>query len=100
MNREAIISQTIEDIIKQYPNSTQDQQRIFRSGFKQGAKWADENPILYNDEKYHPVKVKDLDELNRKAKAYDEMISIITGYEDDFEGYINYLRNCRDEMIN
>lgn len=71
MNSEAIILQTVEN----------------------------ENSNICNDEKYHTITVKDLDELRRKAKAYDEMISIITGYGDDFEGYINYLRNCRDEMI-
>lgn len=42
--------------------------------FEEGAKWADEHPNLYSDEKYHTVKVKDLDELNRKAKAYDKLI--------------------------
>ena len=39
-----------------------------------GAKWADEHPNLYNDEKYHTIKVSCLDELDRKAKLYDEFI--------------------------
>lgn len=39
--------------------------------FINGAKWADEHPNLYNDEKYHTVKVSCLDELNRKAELYD-----------------------------
>lgn len=39
-----------------------------------GAKWADEHPNLYNDEKYHTVKVSCLDELNRKAALYDAFI--------------------------
>lgn len=40
----------------------------------EGIKWADEHPNLYNDEKYHTVKVSCLDELNRKAKLYDEFL--------------------------
>lgn len=43
----------------------------YEEGFIEGAKWADANPNLYNDEKYHTVKVSCLDELNRKAKLYD-----------------------------
>lgn len=39
-----------------------------------GAKWADEHPNLYNDEKYHTVKVSCLDELNRKAALYDTFL--------------------------
>jgi hypothetical protein len=42
--------------------------------FEEGAKWADANPNLYNDEKYHTVKVSCLDELNRKAKLYDTFL--------------------------
>jgi hypothetical protein len=45
-----------------------------RVGFIEGAKWSDANPNLYNDEKYHTVKVSCLDELNRKAKLYDEFL--------------------------
>ena len=37
----------------------------------EGIDWADANPNLYNDEKYHTVKVSCLDELNRKAASYD-----------------------------
>lgn len=40
----------------------------------EGAKWADEHPNLYNDEKYHTVKVSCLDELNRKAVLYDAFL--------------------------
>jgi hypothetical protein len=46
----------------------------YEEGFIEGAKWADEHPNLYNDEKYHTVKVSCLDELNRKAKLYDEFL--------------------------
>jgi hypothetical protein len=42
--------------------------------FEEGAKWADEHPNLYNDEKYHTVKVSCLDELNRKAALYDTLL--------------------------
>ena len=39
-----------------------------------GIKWADEHPNLYNDEKYHTVKVSCLDELYRKAEMYDTFL--------------------------
>jgi hypothetical protein len=42
--------------------------------FEEGAKWADEHPNLYNNEKYHTVKVSCLDELARKAALYDEFL--------------------------
>lgn len=42
--------------------------------FEEGAKWADANPNLYNDEKYHTVKVSCLDELNKKAVLYDAFL--------------------------
>ena len=40
----------------------------------EGIEWADEHPNLYNDEKYHTVKVSCLDELNRKAVLYDTFL--------------------------
>lgn len=40
----------------------------------EGIEWADEHPNLYNNEKYHTVKVSCLDELNRKAVLYDEFL--------------------------
>ena len=51
--------------------------RYDEKSFKEGAKWADENPNLYNDEKYQTVKVSCLDELNRKAQLYDDSIKSI-----------------------
>ena len=62
----------------------------------EGIDWADANPNLYNDEKYHTVKVSCLDELNRKAASYDtfldkacklleKMIEEVT-YYDTLEG--------------
>ena len=47
---------------------------IERIAFIEGAKWADKNPNLYNDVKYHTVKVSCLDELNRKAVLYDKFL--------------------------
>lgn len=40
----------------------------------EGIKWADEHPNLYNDEKYHTVRVSDLDKLYRKAEMYDTFL--------------------------
>ena len=45
-----------------------------KSAFIEGVKWADEHPNLYNDEKYHTVKVSCLDELNRKSVLYDAFL--------------------------
>lgn len=42
--------------------------------FYYGAKWADEHPNLYNDEKYHTVKVSYLDELVRNTVLYEEFL--------------------------
>lgn len=49
----------------------------YQSLFIEGAKWADEHLNLYNDEKYHTVRVSDLDELHRKANLYDEFINVL-----------------------
>ena len=40
----------------------------------EGIKWADEHPNLYNDEKYHTVRVSCLDELYRKSELYDAFL--------------------------
>ena len=40
----------------------------------EGIKWADEHPNLYNDEKYHTVRVSCLDALYRKAEMYDTFL--------------------------
>ena len=47
---------------------------LVEKAFIEGAKWADEHPNLYNNEKYHTVKVSCLDELNRKAVLYDAFL--------------------------
>jgi hypothetical protein len=57
-----------EEILKQV---IKEKSPELQAGFISGANWADANPNLYNDEKYHTVKVSCLDELNRKAKLYD-----------------------------
>lgn len=46
----------------------------------EGIKWADEHPNLYNDEKYHTVKVSCLDELYRKSELYDTLLEKVCKY--------------------
>jgi hypothetical protein len=66
----------------------------------EGIKWADEHPNLYNDEKYHTVKVSCLDELNRKAKLYDEFLEKVCDWLDDnWYNYCCYTTFNGDLMI-
>jgi hypothetical protein len=68
---------TREEQIENFANSQVDCEFFDESLYKGiiiGAKWADEHPNLYNDEKYHTVKVSCLDELNRKAVLYDTFL--------------------------
>lgn len=58
----------------------QSNHRYDEKSFKEGIEWADEHPNLYNDEKYHTVKVSCLDELNRKAQLYDEFLKKACDY--------------------
>jgi hypothetical protein len=51
-----------------------DDKTFIEKAFIEGANWADEHPNLYNNEKYHTVKVSCLDELARKAALYDEFL--------------------------
>lgn len=51
--------------------------------FYYGAKWAYEHPNLYNDEKYHTVKVSCLDELYRKSALYDAFLEKACKYLDN-----------------
>lgn len=51
--------------------------------FIEGVKWADEHPNLYNDEKYHTVKVSCLDELYRKSELYDAFLEKVCKYLDN-----------------
>lgn len=57
--------------------------------FEEGAKWADEHPNLYNDEKYHTVKVSDLDRLYKKLESYEKYFDIackwLEGVDFEFE---------------
>ena len=53
--------------------------------FYYGAKWADEHPHLYSDEKYHTVQVSCLDELYRKAELYDAFLEKACGWLKDWD---------------
>lgn len=57
----------------------------FTIGFECGAKWADEHPNLYNDEKYHTVKVSYLDELVRNTVLYEEFLEKACGWLKDWD---------------
>lgn len=50
----------------------------------EGIKWADEHPNLYNDEKYHTVRVSCLDELYRKAALYDAFLEKACEWLEDY----------------
>jgi hypothetical protein len=60
--------------------------------FEDGAKWADEHPNLYNDEKYHTVKVSDLDILYKKLEVYEKYFDIACAWLEgiDFEFEYQY----------
>jgi hypothetical protein len=60
--------------------------------FEEGAKWADEHPNLYNDEKYHTVKVSDLDRLYKKLEVYEKYFDIACAWLEgiDFEFEYQY----------
>lgn len=75
----AIDYSEIEDNFMEYDDCGDvcDDRELIKKAFIQGAKWADKNPNLYNDEKYQTVKVSCLDELNRKAQLYDDSIKSI-----------------------
>lgn len=80
MNREEeIIEASINYTMKNRPNVLagdifSDDMREYNrdKAFEEGAKWADEHPNLYNDEKYHTVKVSDLDRLYKKLEVYEK----------------------------
>lgn len=73
---EAIDYSFVEDNYLEYDDCGDicDDRDFIQKAFESGAKWADEHPNLYNDEKYHTVKVSCLDELNRKAVLYDTFL--------------------------
>lgn len=72
--KEEILKQAIKEQSQLY------QPPEYRTGFIDGATWADANPNLYNDEEYHTVKVSCLDELNRKAELYDVFLEMSCKY--------------------
>lgn len=80
MSREKeIIEASIEYTMKKRPNvlagdKFSEEMREFNrnKAFEEGAKWADEHPNLYNNEKYHTVKVSDLDRLYKKLEVYEK----------------------------
>lgn len=80
MSREKeIIEAGIEYTMKNRPNVLagdkflEEMREFNRSkAFEEGAKWADEHPNLYNNEKYHTVKVSDLDRLYKKLELYEK----------------------------
>ncbi len=68
----------------------------------EGIKWADEHPNLYNDEKYHTVKVSCLDELYRKSGLLDTFMEkaceyirthLWTNVDDDNDPKIESVQN-------
>lgn len=71
MTREEEIKQTARKYFGDYLDGLKGEVLTVQQTFEDAAKWADEHPNLYNDEKYHTVKVSCLDELNRKAELYD-----------------------------
>lgn len=82
MSREKeIIEASIDYTMRNRPNVLSgdrfsEEMKIFNRNkhFEEGAKWADEHPNLYNNEKYHTVKVSCLDALNEKAQKYDTLL--------------------------
>lgn len=92
MTREEQIRQEID---LRLAGSSGDYAEGYEEGFIGGAKWADEHPNLYNDEKYHTVKVSCLDELNRKAVLYDEFLEKACDWiQMNSIKYVNSIGGC------
>lgn len=93
---EEILKQAVKEQSQLYTSSD------WRAGFISGAKWADKHPNLYNDEKYQTVKVSQLDELNRKAKLYDEVADklheLLKACSECFESQINFEKYITEHM--
>ena len=97
MSREKeIIEASIEYTMRTKPNVLagdmfSEEMREFNRNkvFEEGAKWADEHPNLYNNEKYHTVKVSDLDRLYKKLEVYEKFFDIacawLEGRDCEFE---------------
>lgn len=97
---------TREEEIVEFANSQVDceffNEELYK-GIITGAKWADENPNLYSDEKYQTIKLSQLDELNKKAKFYDEVVEILPNilefYRESLEMAKDYNKIIIDNMI-
>lgn len=77
-------------------------QSIYRydeKSVKDAIKWADEHPNLYNDEKYHTVRVSDLDKLYRKAKMYDTFLEKACEWLNNMDNIEKYL-HVRTTLVN
>lgn len=100
MSREKeIIEASINYTMKKRPNMLagdrfSEEMREFNrnKAFEDGAKWADEHPNLYNDEKYHTVKVSDLDRLYKKLEVYEKYFDIACAWLEgrDSESELEY----------
>lgn len=73
MTREEEIHEAAEEFAFSDKTETLDYRNAMND-FYYSAKWADEHPNLYNDEKYHTVKVSCLNELVRNTVLYEEFL--------------------------
>lgn len=111
----AIDYSEIEDNFMEYDDCGDvcDDRELIEKAFIQGAKWADEHPNLYNDEKYHTIKVSCLDALNEKAQKYETLLNkacewlmknIITTETKDIKSIIGevnyYTKENRKVLVN
>lgn len=98
MSREKeIIEAGIEYTMKNRPNVlsgdrfSEEMREFNRSRvFEEGAKWADEHPNLYNNEKYHTVKVSDLDRLYKKLELYEKYFDIACAWLEGRDSEMEY----------
>ena len=96
--QEEIIEAGIEYTMKNRPNVLagdrfSEEMREFNrnKAFEEGVKWADEHPNLYNDEKYHTVKVSDLDRLYKKLELYEKYFDIACAWLEGRDCEFEYL---------
>lgn len=102
---EEIIEASIEYTMKNKPNVLagdmfSEEMKIFNRNkhFEKGAKWADEHPNLYNNEKYHTVKVSDLDRLYKKLELYEKYFDISCAWLEGRDSEMEYLYSV-DEFV-
>lgn len=96
--QEEIIEAGIEYTMRTKPNvlagdRLSEEMKIFNrnKAFEDGAKWADEHPNLYNNEKYHTVKVSDLDRLYKKLESYEKYFDIACAWLEGRDTEMEYL---------